>query len=770
MNKRLLTALIAFCFLAPFSRSYSQIGMNEWRIHFSVFNAQGVAETADNIYMASSNGIIRYDLEDNTVNQLTVTNGMSDLGISAISSDESVAIVGYVNGNLDVIEGNTITNVPWIKAADIAGDKTVRNFYFDGNIIYVATSVGLIVFDNEKKEIKDTYYPYVDPVLYDVTVFQETLYVATERGIYFAPKERPFLNDHTQWEQKLDLHPEIVNDTISQIETFGDRLFFAYDGSAFNQDTIYYMQDGVINTFGDPISINAIQADEDRLILSLSTSIQVYDQSLTQTDLIFDYPDGTPAPKNCVHNGDHYWIADKNHGLVKAVNSFNANFIFDNTPATDGSYRMDIQFGKVLVAGGGLTQNLVNNFFPNGVYLFEEEEWTNYNFKTDPNIEIDVDFDFISAAVNQSNTDEFAFSSFSKGGLKIVKDGGAISEVYNSDNSLIETDISGRMIISDMKYDDDGNLWYINKGLEPLKVITADGLEYSFSLGAASNDKFPYRLLIDNDGNKWVAVTNVGLVAFSDGGTLDDPSDDQLQTLSGSEGFGNLPSNFVKGLAQDADGEIWIGTEEGLVILYSRNNLYDGGFGDYDASPILLEVDGEVERLLGETYITAIAIDGGNRKWIGTNSSGVFCLSEDGTEEVYRFTAENSPLVSNNVLDIKVDQLSGEVYFATDNGLVSFRSDASLADREFSSVTVFPNPVRPDFSGPITIQGLGYESDVKVTDISGNLIYQTVSNGGTVIWDGKTLQGDRVQSGVYLVWSGITTGKGKNVAKILFIN
>ncbi len=181
-------------------------------------------------------------------------------------------------------------------------------------------------------------------------------------------------------------------------------------------------------------------------------------------------------------------------------------------------------------------------------------------------------------------------------------------------------------------------------------------------------------------------------------------------------------------------------------------------------------MDTEVERLLGDTYVTAIAVDGGNRKWIGTNSSGVFCLSEDGTEEIYRFSTENSPLLSDNILDIQIDHLSGEVYFATVKGLVSFRSDASIADNEFETVSVFPNPVRPDFSGPITIQGLGYESDVKVTDISGNVVYRTVSNGGTVIWDGKTVEGARVQSGVYLVWSGITSGKGKNVAKILFIN
>ena len=165
-----------------------------------------------------------------------------------------------------------------------------------------------------------------------------------------------------------------------------------------------------------------------------------------------------------------------------------------------------------------------------------------------------------------------------------------------------------------------------------------------------------------------------------------------------------------------------------------------------------------------------IAVDGGNRKWIGTSASGVFCVSEDGLEEVYRFTAENSPLVSNNILDIRIDHGTGEVYFATDKGLVSFKADATIGDEQFSSISVFPNPVRPEYSGPITIQGIGFESDVRITDISGNLVYKTMSNGGTVIWDGNRLDGTRAQSGVYLVWATSTGGKGKAVAKILLVN
>jgi hypothetical protein len=769
MKYKSFKLLLIFSLITNAFIGSTQIGMNQWRIHFSAFNAIGICETENEIIMACSNGLVRYDLSDNSVEQLTLTNGLSDLDITSIASDINTVSVGYLNGNFDIIEGNTITNVPWIKKADISGDKSIFNFYYDGEIIYISTGIGLIVFDNTKKEIKDTYYPYLNPVVYDVTIYKDTIYAATEKGIYFAPKSAEFLNDLANWEKLDDLPATLVNEPFNQIETFGNRLFFAYNSLNFNEDTVFYFQDNELNKLPAPVNLSEMKADGDRLLLTYSTSVQALNTDLVEIDLIFDYPNGTPFPKASIFRDNYYWIADGNNGMVKGLNSFDATSIYLNSPATDGSYRMDIQYGKVLVAGGGVTQNLQNNYFRNGVYLFEEEEWTNFNYKTDDSIKLDKDWDFISVAVNQSNTDQFAFASFSEGGLKIVNDGTKISEVYTSENSVLENSV-GRINISDLKYDDDGNLWLINAGIKPLKVLRPDGTWHEYSLGAASNGKIPYRLLIDDEGNKWVGVTNVGLVAFNENGTFDDESDDNLRVLVANEGFGNLPSIFVKGLAQDVDGEIWIGTESGLVVLYSRNELYDGGYGKYDANPILLTVNGEVERLLGETYITAIAVDGGNRKWIGTSSSGVFCFSPDGLEEIYRFNQENSPLISDNILDIKIDQLSGEVYFATEKGLVSFRSDASLGDSDFSTVSVFPNPVRPEYAGPITVQGLGYDSDVKITDVSGNLVYQTVSNGGTVIWNGLTLTGERVQSGVYLVWSGSVDGKGKNVSKIVFIN
>ncbi|MEO9533828.1 MAG: two-component regulator propeller domain-containing protein [Crocinitomicaceae bacterium] len=748
----------------------AQIGTGDWRIHFSAFNAIGIAETSSEIYMACSNGIISYDLEDNSVTTLTVTNGLSDLGISAICAENDVVVVGYANGNLDIIEGNTITNLPWIKKAELSGDKTVNSILFDGDLIYICTNIGLVLIDNERKEVKDTYYPYENPIVHDIAIYQDTLFAATEIGIFKAQKDKEFLNDINSWTKLTNLPSSIANSSFEEIETFGDKLLFVYSSIVFQSDSMYYFENGQFNTYaGNPLTLKALNVDGDKLLLSQFGTVEVLDENFNQETLIFEVEGNYPGSEGALIKDNEIWFADERNGMVRGTNSWTAKSIFNNSPFADGSYRIDVQYGTVLVAGGGLTHNLQSNNFRNGVYKFEDEEWTNFNYETQDTMSFDRNWDFISVVVNPNNTDELAFGSSSEGGLMVVRDGGNVTEVFDETNSSLER-ANGVIVISDMKYDPAGNLWILNKGVEPLKMVTPEGLWYSFTLGSAAKNNHPYRLLIDQNGTKWVGVNQVGLVAFNENGTFDDSSDDQWRTLSAADGYGNLPSVFVKALAEDVDGEIWIGTDFGMVVLYNSSNVFEGEFGEYDANPILIEVDGEVEKLLGETDITSITIDGGNRKWISTSSSGVFCLSEDGTEEVYRYTLANSPLISDNVFDIRTDLLTGEVYFATEAGLVSVRTDATLGDPEFENVTVFPNPVRPEYSGPITVQGLGYESDVKITDVSGNIVFKTVSNGGTIIWDGKTLQGERAKSGVYLVWAASISGKGREVAKILFIN
>lgn len=768
---RLLTTLTLFFTITAFGQN----SMNNWRVHFSAHNTIGIANSNNAVYMATINGLVKFDSDDNSISTLTVTNGLSDLNISAIGDNDDIVIIGYLNGNLDVLIDNTIINVPWIKRAQISGSKTINDFYFFDNRIFISCNVGIIVYDIDKNEIEDTYYPYLNPEINDFTIFNDSIYAATNSGIYTAHKNQAYLNDINQWTKKEDLPVHIKTGNISSIETFQNNLFFILDSQTFQDDSLYYLSNTneLTNYFsGSPVSLINLKEEGNELLIVRYSSLHVINELLEQKELIYDYTFGiAPKLKDALTFDEHYWISDINNGMIKASSTWNNSQVFSNSPYSDGCYRLDIQYGKVLVAGGGLTHNLHNNYFRNGAYLFSDETWTNFNKSTQTEIS-DSLWDVICVSINPNNTDQMAFGSYSVSGLKIINSENTVEETYTYQNSPLEVQTGNGTthIISDLKYDNDGNLWVVNAGVDPLKMLSKDGVWYTFNLGSAAKDKYPYRLLIDSKGNKWVALEGVGIVVFNENGTFNDSSDDDVVTLTTASGYGSLPSASVKSIAEDIDGEIWIGTETGLVVIYSTDNIFNGEYGDADAHEILLKYGEEIETLLGTSSITAIAVDGGNRKWIGTSSSGVFCFSANGTDEVYRFNTDNSPLLSNNILDIKINHSDGEVYFATESGLISYRADATIGDEEFSAITVFPNPVRPEYGGPITIQGLGYESDVKITDVSGNLIYQTTSNGGTVIWDGNRLTGERVQSGVYLVWSASTSGKGKAVAKILFIN
>lgn len=750
----------------------AQTPMNSWQIHFSVSSSIDIASTDKAIYMATSNGISKYDIEDNSISTLTLAKGLSDLNITAINANNNIVAIGYLNGNIDIINENEITNVPWVKKFQISGSKKINNFYFSDDKIYVATNLGIVIYDISKNEIEDTYNPYLNSEVNDITINNDTLYAATNNGIYFAHKSSDFLNDYTKWNKKMDLPIHLTNSKISDIETFNNQLFFISQSLSYNEDTLYFINNKSLQRFyNKPVNLERIKVVNGELLIVNTSVLDIVNNELDVNEVIYDYTFGiSPRMTGATYLKKSYWIADKNNGMVKAANTWNNSQIYSNTPFSDGCYKIDIQYGKMLVAGGGLTQNLQSTYSRNGAYVYDDGSWTNINYNSDPEMNIDSTWDVISTAINPNNTDQMAFGTFSKGALKVVTQGNSINKTYDQSNSPLEIDQNGFYIISHLNYDNDGNLWVANAGNEPLKMLSKDGIWHTFNLGSAAKNKFPTSFIIDRNGNKWIAFSNLGIVVYNENGTFDDPSDDQSVFISTNEGYGSLPSSAVKSICEDIDGEIWIGTESGLAVIFSTASIFDGGYGDADASQIVFKYGEENETLLGETSISSITIDGGNRKWIGTASSGVFCLSPNGTEEVYRFDTDNSPLLSNGILDIKVNQQTGEVYFATESGLISYRADATIADNEFNDVKVFPNPIRPNYAGDITIQGLGYESNVKITDVSGNLIYQTVSNGGTVTWNGKRLTGERVQSGVYLVWSASSTGKGKNVAKILFIN
>jgi len=226
--------------------------------------------------------------------------------------------------------------------------------------------------------------------------------------------------------------------------------------------------------------------------------------------------------------------------------------------------------------------------------------------------------------------------------------------------------------------------------------------------------------------------------------------------------------NDVYSLAQDLDGEIWVGTSNGVNVYSQPENVFsEEKF--YGNRPSVDYNDGIFHPLLENFTVTSIAVDGGNQKWCGTRGNGLFLISDDGEQELEHFTTENSPIISNNINSLAFDGTTGMLYIGTDMGIVSYRTKSNTSNSKFRKVYAYPNPVRENYTGDIFITGLVYNTNVKITTTSGRLVYETTSEGGQAVWNGKDLAGNRVHTGVYLAFCSSPDGNQSAVTKILFI-
>jgi ligand-binding sensor domain-containing protein len=309
-----------------------------------------------------------------------------------------------------------------------------------------------------------------------------------------------------------------------------------------------------------------------------------------------------------------------------------------------------------------------------------------------------------------------------------------------------------------MALDDDRNLWVGNAGnTKVIQVLKNNGIWKAFSfLGLINNGSKCGQLLIDDNGYKWLTIfENIGgdegLLVFNDNGTIDYLNDDESQIVD----FG---SNRVRCIEKDLDGTIWAGTDQGVYLFYPPN---------LTPQQILIKQDNSYQYLLATDPITTIAVDGANRKWVGTENSGLYLFSSDGQTQIQHFTATNSPLFSDNISALAINDITGEVFIGTDKGIISYQSDATPGKKSCGDLVVYPNPVRREYNGPIAVKGVVANGTFKVTDISGGLVYEGKSLGGQAVWDGRNIKGDMVTTGVYIIYAADATGENNCETKVM---
>ena len=786
MRDHLLLSLAA---LFAALTTQAQIAIGEWRDHFPYRQTLAVAEGGGKAWCATRNAVFSYDLATGEMQRLTKVNALSDVDISMVAYNTSLnaLMVGYRNGNLDLVRSGSASNLSDIKRSSIIRDKGVYDIHFEGPLAYLACGFGIVVVDLEALEVRDTWYIAPGGTQQKVNAIAftpDSIYAATNIGLFAAWRGETNLAAFASW----NLRPDIPqpNGPFNSVGEVGGKLVVNYHrADATDKDTVYYFEGGawqrVTHAFGRQNTF--VSAASNQLLLCQNDHVERYSSDLVFQDALIGYSGGlsiTPAMAVPTLDGTALWIADRNRGLVRSVGDQTGTPIYPPGPATVSAQRIAMAGGGLYVTTGGVAGNWTNVFRQEGVHSFVDGTWRTTNKTNDPLMQTGANpfgqtvNDVMAVAVDPEDGSHAFVGSWDEGVLEFRN--GQVQTIYNaSGNSSLQiyaaNGAENQVMVAGVDLDADGNLWVSNSNCEqPISVRTATGSWRSFDPGNVLNNN---NLLSDilaahNNSLKWlIRPRSNGLLVFNDNGTIDQVGDDQYKALTTAEGNGGLPSLDVFSMAEDLDGEIWIGTGKGVAVFYNPEAVFsaDGA----DCQQILIEQDGNVQLLLETEAVISLAVDGADHKWLGTQSSGAYMVSPDGTEQLLHFTPENSPLPSNTVIGIAIDEGTGEVFFATDQGMVSYRNTATEGGTSNACASVFPNPVRETWTGPIAITGLMRDSDVKVTDIAGNLVYRTTSQGGQAIWPGTDLSGNRVSTGVYMIFAADPEGASRCNTKVLVV-
>ena len=425
---------------------------------------------------------------------------------------------------------------------------------------------------------------------------------------------------------------------------------------------------------------------------------------------------------------------------------------------------------NLLYTCGGLWGHLIDAGRPGTIQLLDKGNWTIY----DDSIAAKTGIKYVDVnSVDVDPLDPNHVFAGAKSGLYEFQNGKFIKH-YNSENSLITSfnnTSKNYQLITSVKFDTDGNLWMLNSqspSNQSLIEYTKDGKWVSHHKPELYNLGSLECLMQDSRGLLWFVNNHHELPSIY----CYQASTDQLNKYSSfvNEDGATLSPVFVRYVTEDKNQDIWIGTNIGPLLLYKKDITSD--------TPIFTQVkvprnDGTnyADYLLSGVDISCIAIDGSNRKWFGTNGNGIYVISNDCLTQIYHFTTNNSNLLSNNIEAIAINEQTGEVFAGTDKGLCSYMSDASSPNNEMTkdNVWAYPNPVKPDYTGLITITGLSFDADIKIVTTNGILVNQGRSNGGTYTWNGKDLKGQKVASGIYMVETATSDGSKGTVCKIAIV-
>ncbi len=750
----------------PAQGDTTSLGIGQWRSLLPYRAGPYVAQSAGKIFYATELSLLTLDKADLSSSYLTRELGLSHTGIRLIRYNPLVKalIVVYNNSVIDVVpdEGKIVTLNQVQNFKNFIGNKELFDVYSaPDSTVYLAGNYGLSRLNLKKGEFIFTTFTGLD--VRSVVVFGGFVYAATEAGIYRISDNARNPENFGNWEFLGTAQGFPGSYSSTALALYQGQLYLDINNAVYRLEggkpALFYRKEGYALKF--------LSAEGTHLLAGYRCA----SSGCGNGTVLYFTPAGFGGevdgsccgqPNYALEDSQgRVWFGDnfRDFRYLDRIGSSRCNLLSFNSPYSSNNRELVVSQNQLWVAAGGVNQTFSYLFLDHGFSSYLHGDWTIYNRNTrqelkgeNPNDPDDDLFDIMTIAVHPGNGKVYA-GSFFEGLLEL--DGGSM-RLFNEKNSTLNNAVgdSKRTRVSGLAFDGDNRLWVSNHLADrPISVLLPDGKWQSFK--PSCNETQIHQIGIDGNGFKWLVSnsSNTGVLVF-DEGKLEDPNDDRCRLIT--QNNSNLPTNIVNCLAVDLEGDVWVGTSEGIVIFECGNSVFEPDRCQ-GTRRVVEQEDGFLDYLLITEEVRTIAVDGGNRKWVGTKN-GIFVLSPNGEQLVARFTTANSPLLDNSINDIAIDQETGLVYIGTESGITSYQGDAIAGDRiHLAKAEVYPNPVAPDYEGPIAIRGLSRDAEVKITDIRGRLVFETKALGGQAIWNARDYLGNRVRSGVYLVWSSTSS-------------
>ncbi len=784
MRQLLLAAALSLAFKnlpAQDSTSVSSLKIGEWEQHLPWQRSIWATQSADKVWLATEWALLELNKSDRAPRYITRTDGLSETGMGPIKYDagSGTLIVTYFNSNIDLWKGGKATNVPFIKAnTSILGDKRIYDIFLDGEgAAWFCCGFGMAKFSLAAEEFESTTFTGL-PVR-SMAALGGNLYAATDDGIYRVAKNGANLADFSTWQLLGPAEGLPAVYSTKTVHAYQGKLVFDIDGkklavlSPGQPPSVFYQID-------PSLAPKYMTSEGPGLLVGMECAASGGCGSAP----LLRFADLGAAPQaftsqvsfpfySIEDEQGQIWHSDAYDGLrlLHVDGGWGESFTF-NSPFRHGSADLLMADGRVFMAAGTVEVGLYFKYNKDGFYSFKKEEgWRKFNVDNQPLLgPLGIATDFWRMAWN-AETKRLWVGSFYGGLVEFDPEKGEVVQGFTKDNSLLQgaNGDPDRTQIGGLAYDSKGNLWISNyKTASPVVVLKKDGTWARFPTPVANGETV--HLAIDRADYKWLAAgTSGGLLVLDSGADIDDPSDDRSRLITSSNSV--MKSNRVNCLALDLDGDMWVGTDQGMYAFQCGTNILSA---DCRGTWPIVDVDGFLANLLQTDDVRAIAIDGANRKWVGT-TNGLFVFSPDCTERIAHFTTENSPLFDNIITAIAIDGQNGEAWIGTEKGVITLRTDAAIGTNvNRPGSYAFPNPVLPNYDGPVAIHGLARDANFKVVDVNGQLVFEGKSLGGQAIWDAKDYLGRRVASGVYLVLATGTAAfdqpEAAVVAKVVVVN